>query len=288
MGDVDDLDVESEADVLPLGLAGKVLLEHWLLLLLSIMLGAGAGVLLAMNVPPTYTATATQLVKGIPGTGIAANYEAAQFAVSRARSYPSFIYSQEVLDGVARDMGTDDITSIREAISATNPTDTPLVQITATGRTAEEARDKANSAARHMATFITDIETVAGRSPISVETAVQALLPQQPSNPRPLLYAAIGSSIGLMIALIIAFARHFARQRSRPEREPRRKFGWRRLKRSRPTHAAVSPTEPVVEAAPSSTTARSNPRPISRTKPTHKRGRRRRNQMASRRVRRRV
>ena len=197
-------------DVLPLGLAGRILLRNWLLLLIGLILGAAGGILAARNTAPTYSATATQLVKGIPGTGVAANYEAAQFAVSRARSYPSFIYSQGVLEGVARDMGDATINDARLSLVATNPTDTPLVQITATGRSAAEARDRANSAARHMATFITDIETVSGKTPISVETAVQALLPQDPSDPRPSIYAAIGSSIGLVLAIVLAVAGFFA------------------------------------------------------------------------------
>ncbi|MCA0295770.1 MAG: hypothetical protein LCH96_10785 [Actinobacteria bacterium] len=289
------------ADILPLGLAGRILLRNWVLLIAGLALGVAGGWALARAVPPTYSATATQFVKGIPGTGVAANYEAAQFAVSRARSYPSFIYSQEVLEGVARDMGVSDMSSLRESLTATNPSDTPLVQITATGATATEARDKANSAARHMATFITDIETVDGKTPITVETAVQALLPTEPSDPRLSVYVAIGGTIGLALAVILALVRFFAGQRVTGNWRPSRQF--RRFRKTRPVRAPahavpsapLSPDEAAEAVADAERSAhvleaasddRGTKPQASRppAKAGHKRGARRRKQMASRRV----
>ena len=162
-------------------------------------------------IPPTYTATTTLLVKGLPGTGVAANYEAAQFAVSRAKSYPSFIYSLPVLEGVRGDSDRDlSSTELRRDLKATNPTDTPLIVITALGPSAAEARDMANSAARHLARFITQIETVSGRSPISVETAVQAGLPTEPTSPRTLLISALGAATGLALGILAALAHVYA------------------------------------------------------------------------------
>lgn len=288
-------------DVLPLGLAGRILLHNWWLVLIGVIAGVAGGLALTRAVPPTYSATATQLVKGIPGAGVAANYEAAQFAVSRARSYPSFIYSQEVLQGVGRDMGVDDLTEVRKSLSATNPTDTPLVQIVATGRTGSEARDKANSAARHMATFITDIETVSGKTPIAVETAVQALLPQEPSDPRPSVYAAVGASIGLVLTVILAVIRHFLSRREGPMRA----FGRHSRRRAprRPPAYAVGESAADSLADPSGS-AENEPAPVGQVdseeevmaevagsrrrslpRPVNRRGSRRRSQLASHRVR---
>ena len=95
---------------------------------------------------------------------------------------------------------------LREQLSAGNPIDTPLVTVSATGRTAKEAQDLANSASRHLARFITQIETVDGTTPVSVETAVQAGLPGQPSEPRPMIYIALGITAGLAIAVIVVIA----------------------------------------------------------------------------------
>jgi capsular polysaccharide biosynthesis protein len=187
---------------LSIGQFGQVATRHWLLIISGLLLGGLAGFGVTQFMTPVYTATATQLVKGLPGTGPAANYEAAQYAVSRAKSYPAFIYSLSVLEGVRSDMGNaEDIIHLRKELSATNPIDTPLVRISATGPTPQLARDKANSAARHMARFITQIETVAGKSPISVDTAVQAGLSEEPTSPKTLLVAALGAMVGLVLAI---------------------------------------------------------------------------------------
>ena len=171
---------------------GRIVRRYWLVLLALVVVGAIGGYFGARLIPPTYTATATQLVKGIPGTDATANYQAAQYAISRARTYPVFIDSQPVLEGVRVDFGGRiDVGDLQERLSSSNPIDTPLVQVTATARTPEEARDMANSAARHLARYITQIETVNGSSPVNVEVAVQATRPSDPTAPRPLLIAAL-------------------------------------------------------------------------------------------------
>ena len=184
-----------------------LILKRWWVLLLGIVVGAGLGVLALRVVPPTYTATATQLIKGVPGTGTGAPYLAAQFAVARAKSYPAFIYSSAVLDNVRSDLGPDFTDArLREQLSASNPVDTPLVQVTAEGSTAKEAQDLANSASRHLARFITQIETVSGSTPVIVETAVQAGLPASPSSPQPTLFMALGVTGGFALGVVAVLA----------------------------------------------------------------------------------
>lgn len=180
-----------------------LMLRRWWVLALGILLGAGLAVGALRVLPATYTATATQLIKGVPGSGTGAPYLAAQFAVARAKSYPAFIFSSTVLDSVRSDLGpafTD--ARLRDQLSAGNPTDTPLVQVTATGSTAKEAQDLANSASRHLARFITQIETVSGNTPVIVETAVQAGLPAAPSSPQPTLILALGLTGGFALGVI--------------------------------------------------------------------------------------
>ena len=208
---------------LSIGQFGQVVTRHWVLILSGLLLGGVTGFAVTQFMTPVYTATAIQLVKGVPGSGAAANYEAAQYAISRAKSYPAFIYSLPVLEGVRGDMGSaEDIIELRKELSATNPIDTPLVRISATAPTPQLARDKANSAARHMARFTTQIETVAGKSPISVATAVQAGLPTEPTSPKTLLVAALGAMVGLVLAIGASLIHAYAarrRQVTRPKPE---------------------------------------------------------------------
>lgn len=195
------------ADNVPSSDLMGLMLKRWWVLALGVAVGLGLALLGLRVVTPTYEATATQLIKGVPGTGTGAPYLAAQFAVARAKSYPAFIYSATVLDNIRSDLGqqyTD--ASLREQLSASNPVDTPLVHITATGDTPEEAQNLANSASRHLARFITQIETVSGSTPVIVETAVQAGLPATPSTPQPSLYIALGLTGGLALGVVAMFS----------------------------------------------------------------------------------
>lgn len=173
---------------------GAIVRRFWIAIVVATLVGGIGGYVVASLQTKTYSATATQLVKGLPGSQAAANYQAAQYAISRAKSYPAFIDSTRVLEAVRADLGgREDINELALDLSATNPVDTPLIQVTALGRTPEQARDKANSAARHLASFITQIETVSGSSPVSVETAVQAVLVPDPIAPRPKIVGALAA-----------------------------------------------------------------------------------------------
>lgn len=182
------------AEALSMQQLGFIARRYWLVLLASVVLGLVGGYFGARLIPPTYTATATQLVKGVPGTDATANYQAAQYAISRARTYPVFIDSLPVLEAVRSDFGGQvEISLLQENLSASNPIDTPLVQVTAQGRTPEAASDMANSAARHLARYITQIETINGSSPVTVEVAVQATRPTDPTAPRPTLIGVLAA-----------------------------------------------------------------------------------------------
>ena len=92
-------------EALSLQQVGEIARRYWLILSLGVLLGGVTGYGGAHLMTPTYSATATQLVKGVPGTDATANYQAAQYAISRARSYPVFIDSQFVLEAVRSDSG---------------------------------------------------------------------------------------------------------------------------------------------------------------------------------------
>ncbi|WP_275701395.1 YveK family protein [Tessaracoccus caeni] len=184
-----------------------LVVRRWWVLTLSLVLGVGLGWGALQVVAPTYTATATQLVKGIPGATTGANYIAAQYAVARAKSYPVFIYSSEVLDGVRKDLGEQySDADLRSMLKAANPVDTPLVHVTAEGGSPEEAKSLADSAAKHLATFIEKIETIEKTSPVVLSTAVDAELPTKPTSPSRLLFLAMGAALGFTIGLLVVLA----------------------------------------------------------------------------------
>lgn len=217
--------VESDrrlGEPLTLGQFGRVVLSHWVLIVAGTVLGALAGFGVAQILPPVYSATAIELVKGIPGKGVAANYDAAQYSVGRAKAYPSFLYNATVLEGVHADVGgSESVADLKKDLTATNPAETPLVQITAVADSPQLARDKANSAARHLAILVTQVETTGGTSPITMEPAVPAGAPIQPDSPRPLLFTALGAVAGLALALAIALVHAYVRSARSRKQGPR-------------------------------------------------------------------
>jgi capsular polysaccharide biosynthesis protein len=202
-------------------------LRYWVLIIVGTLLGGALAFGVTRFMPQVFKATAIQLVKGLPGNGAAANYEAAQYAVSRAKTYPSFVYNLDVLEGVRSDLGnTESIIELRQDLSATNPVETPLLEISATAPTAEEAQKKANSAAKHMARFITEIETVGNKSPIAVETAVQATLPTNAASPKTLVIAVLGALIGFVLATVIALIHSYVHYQRRSAFRRKQTIGW--------------------------------------------------------------
>lgn len=180
------------------------LLKRWWVIVVSVMLGLAVALVALEITPATYETTATQLVKGKPGTGAGSDYAAAQYAEARATSYPEFIHSEPVLAGVRDVMGVEfSDERLRTLLSAANRPGTPLVRITAEGSSPEEARGLADAAAEHLARFIEQIETVGGRSPVTVETAVRAALPADPSSPSRALYLAMGVSGGAALGVML-------------------------------------------------------------------------------------
>ncbi len=244
------------AEPLSLGQLGRVLFRYWLLIVLGTVVGGLVAFGVTRFMTPVYRATAIQLVKGLPGSGAAANYEAAQFAVSRAKTYPSFVYNLQVLEGVRRDLGsTQSIVELRGDLTATNPVETPLLEISADGSTPEEARDKANSAARHMAAFIEQIESVGSKAPISVEPAVQAALPTQAASPKTLVIAALGALTGFALSVVFALINSYARYNRRSAFRRKQAIGWVSADAAQPAVVAPAVARASPQAEPSVATA---------------------------------
>lgn len=233
------------AEPLSLGQLGRVLLRYWILIVAGTLLGAALAFGATRLMTPVYRATATQLVKGQPGTGSAPSYEAAQYAVSRAKTYPSFVYNAGVLESIQEDLGgLRTVEQLRQDLTASNPVGTPLLEITADGSSPREASEKANSAAKHLALFITKIETVGTKTPISVELAVQAALPTEAASPKTLVITALGAMIGFALATMAALLNSYIRYQRRSAFRRRQATSWAM------GEADISPRPPSAPADP--------------------------------------
>lgn len=205
----------------------RVLARHWRLLMAITVLFAAAAIGITIIMPKVYTTTTTQFVRAVPGTGASADYQAAQFAMARAKSYSIMIGNPDVLAGIISDLEISMSPSeIFQRLSVDNPVDTALINVTARGRTPDEAQALSLAAASNLAKLIVRLESAGianGKSPIDVQIAVPAPQPTTPSSPRPTLNIALGIMLGLAAGSLAGLTADLRRDEDgkRGGREPR-------------------------------------------------------------------
>ena len=108
---------------------------RWLVVLLATLLGAMAGVTLAVVTPKTYVATATVLLRWIGPDADTAQYSNMQYVNSRTQTYAALAERQSVLQDAIDEGGLNlTVGELRGRIEALSPRDSQLVQISASSR----------------------------------------------------------------------------------------------------------------------------------------------------------
>lgn len=161
---------------------------------------------------PLYRATAQAFVS----TSTAASeesggaYQSAMFAQNRVATYAQLITSPQVLDSVAAELQLPaGSRSLASSLSATNPPQTVLLEVTATNSSPAQAAAIANSAANHLAGTIETLETPSDRaqSPIKVTVSKPAIPPSGPYFPNPTTTLGLALLLGLGAGVGIALLR---------------------------------------------------------------------------------
>lgn len=188
----------------------RILWRHKLLVLAAALLGGVAAIGITMVTPKVYSATSVSFVTAVAAPGKGASYETAQFAVSRAKSYPPLLRSPQVIAGVSRELSLQmSEEELARRLTAVNPVDTLLIEIVAQADSPDLAPRMANSAARLLATEIRQLETGGAKrqSPVDVQLAVPATMPRGPSQPRPVVNLALGLLSGVALGAMAALVR---------------------------------------------------------------------------------
>ncbi len=201
----------------------RMLRRHWVVMLVATLLGVGASYGATLLMPTWYAATTTQFVRGIPDPNSGNEYQVAQFAAARAKSYSSMIGNPDVLSGVVGALRLDMTPAeLYSQLSAENPVDTTLITVTARAHTPEDAQAISNAAADNLAKLVVRLEsngTSTNKSPIDVQTVVPAQLPSAPTSPRLYLNLALGAMAGASIGCLIALGLDARAQRRAGRRE---------------------------------------------------------------------
>ena len=195
----------------------RVLRKRWRIIVALTLLGLGGAAAVTMLLPVTYSAQATAFVAiTAPGTDTANSnsnnslYQSSQFALQRVKSYSDVVNSPAVLEPVIAQLNLNTtVDELQHRVTADNPVDTVLLNVTAKDSSAAGAQRTANAVTDQLGKVIERLETSKEGTtpPVKVTTAVPASVPVAPISPRTNLNIVLGLLVGLSLGIVAAVMR---------------------------------------------------------------------------------
>jgi polysaccharide biosynthesis transport protein len=189
----------------------RLLREQWIAVVALTVLGTlGAGTW-SMLQTPQYQAEAQLFVSVTSTTGSLGDLtQGSTFTQARVKSYTDLLTSPQVLTPVIKQLSLDTTPSeLGRQVSATNPLDTVLIDVTVTDPSPARAADIANSISTQFPTFVDGLETPDRQttSPVKVSLTRAAVPPAGAVSPRKALNLALGLLVGLGLGVGAAVLR---------------------------------------------------------------------------------
>ncbi|RFA15170.1 chromosome partitioning protein [Subtercola boreus] len=191
----------------------RIIRKGWILVVVCALIGIGAGAAAAILTTPQYQATTTMYVSVQTSDQPSVNDLSSgnSYALAKVKSYVDIITSASVLDNVVSDLDLS-ITSrqLASKLSASSPTGTVIIELTATDPNPQTAANIANATADSFSnSVINQLETPEGSTASLVKVqvvdkALPAAAPASPSVPLDLLF---GFIVGLVFGVAAAFLR---------------------------------------------------------------------------------
>lgn len=166
---------------------------------------------LAVMATPIYHSTSKVFIStDASGASSVDQYSAALFSTARVQSYADLATSGELMEKVIKELKlnlTPD--ELSKKIVATVPTNTVIIQIEVRDPSARVAQQIAQSEAKQLTSYITDLEAPAGSSssPIKATITDKAQFDGSPVSPNITLNIAIALLMGLLIGFALAVLR---------------------------------------------------------------------------------
>lgn len=175
--------------------------------------------------PPKYSATAqvfaTYSDSSAQDNNISNFSTASTYISNQIQSYPTLATTEAVLKPVIDDLGLDTtVANLAGQLTATNPTNTAFVNITAETGDAKQASDIANSVAESLSNVVEKSLHASGKeSPVKLSVVQRAVEPVTPSSPKVALYLAIGLVAGLILGVFATLIRDLMATRVEESRD---------------------------------------------------------------------
>jgi capsular exopolysaccharide synthesis family protein len=187
----------------------RILRKRALLIVVTVLVCAGATYGLSASTTPVYQGTAKLLVvaKTDPRGGTTSAYEGALLSQQLVKSFAQIIESRVTAETALRlDPQPFSPRQLQAKISAEPVIDTLLINVTVIDTDPRRARRLTNSVAR---AFIDNLPRLRKDSALQVSLVEPALTPLQPVRPRTRLNVGLGVLLGLLLGVGLAFLREF-------------------------------------------------------------------------------
>ena len=210
---------EQEIDLLELG---KQILKHSLLILiLSILIGAGAFGLSKYVISPKYEANTSMIVssskQNIDQNNPQADVELNQINANRAlvSTYSEIVKSRGIADKVIANLNLDmDYEEFTDMVSIEPVKDTQIISVKVVDTIAQRAADIANETSMIFKDSITQIMNVD-----NVQILDKATLPEEPSSPNVIIYTVVGFVLGFILGIGISVIKEVSNTRVKTSEE---------------------------------------------------------------------
>jgi capsular polysaccharide biosynthesis protein/Mrp family chromosome partitioning ATPase len=199
----------------------RLLRFHWVAILLLTLLGAAAGAAVAQFQPPVYAAKAQMLVTvSAPGEDSSQAYQGALLSQQRAKSYTTLLTGQSVLRQLTDQLGLPySVEHMKSHITANNPTDTAVIDVTVKDRSPRQAQEIAEALGPAFSRIVSSAEnSVQGKEQapvINVRTLDPVQLLDDPVSPHESFDIVLGLVAGLFLGLVWAVVREVTDTRIR-------------------------------------------------------------------------
>lgn len=198
----------------------RVVRQRWASILTFTLLGLALAAGYTSFQTPQYEAR-SQLFVSVKGGSTATDViQGNTFAEKRVASYVNLATSPRVLQAVADELGLNGREGqLAGKVTASNPAQTVLIDLTAMDASPDRAVDIANSTARQLVAAVRDVEDA---SLVSLSLFEEAKPAMEPSTPRVALNLAIGLALGMLIGMASAVLREALDTRIRSQEDVER------------------------------------------------------------------
>lgn len=207
----------------------KIVRNHWILAVATLLVVFVATAGYTFTRTPQYTAKA-ELLATYRGTASSTSStvsggdlnSGANYLNSQIQTYPQLVKTESVLQPVIDELGLrTTVSGLAGKVTASNPSDTMLVDISVNDPNPKSASQIANGVAESLKKQVTStIYSDDGDkiiSPVNLDIVQQAYAPSSPSSPNIKLNLAVGVVAGAVLGVVVALMRDLLDRRVRSD-----------------------------------------------------------------------